>query len=99
PTDIYTLSLHDALPICIYEVNGCHVAQFDRGLRFGGLAALRTTLLALALTLAPALRAAARRICGCCGFDHKVAQFLDRGKFVAEDRKSTRLNSSHVSIS
>src|SRR5690348_17389175 len=70
-TVIYTLSLHDALPICIWEVRGdpkhftssklmCWVAV-DRGAR---LAQIRE--------------------------DHETA---------ARDRKSTRLNSSHPSIS
>src|SRR2546430_5735277 len=55
-TEIYTLSLHDALPIC-----GC-LRSRDRGRDLGG---------------------------GCL-------QSRDRGR---EDRKSTRLNSSHSQIS
>src|SRR5438067_10505101 len=60
-TEIYTLSLHDALPISL-DGNGAELA-----LRFQGHPEVREDL------------------------RHRVR--------VAEDRKSTRLNSSHVSIS
>src|SRR5438477_8318103 len=66
PTEIYTLSLHDALPIC-----------FNRWLtgRVG-------------LVISPT--------------HDLLDQHLDRGFFrraIQQDRKSTRLNSSHMSIS
>src|SRR5438874_5397649 len=66
PTEIYTLSLHDALPISITDP----VAERVR--KLGG-----TTL----------------RSIGQIGRSQRV---LDND---AEDRKSTRLNSSHVEIS
>src|SRR5690349_23537801 len=65
PTGIYTLSLHDALPILVLR-HGCRRRRLL--LRFGGL---RT-----------------RGRDGC-----------ERIGVVGEDRKSTRLNSSHVEIS
>src|SRR5437868_12567698 len=61
PTEIYTLSLHDALPICARFAGG-HAARRGRRGR-------------------PTVRPAARR------------------RARSQDRKSTRLNSSHVSIS
>src|SRR2546430_6621555 len=65
-TEIYTLSLHDALPICARHRQGGRSAHRDhRGV--------------------PALRAPA------------AAQARARGS--GQDRKSTRLNSSHSQIS
>src|SRR3712207_9581269 len=75
-TEIYTLSLHDALPICVRDPHG----------RIRELTRTR------------------------CGGDHVSSQGERRctiGEFVpatvktrnAEDRKSTRLNSSHANIS
>src|SRR5438067_4895475 len=61
-TEIYTLSLHDALPICVDLLS-----QYQHGLQHRARAR-------------PRLRRRA-------------------GGGAAEDRKSTRLNSSHVSIS
>src|SRR3712207_7425418 len=65
-TEIYTLSLHDALPICGRDRQGRQ--------RPGELVAV-----------APALEQT--------GLEHGLGQLLD------EDRKSTRLNSSHANIS
>src|SRR5204862_7363854 len=71
--DIYTLSLHDALPICFHQRTpicfrdgGAHGASRNIG---------------------PQLRGAARIVCA----REAAGQYLDR--------KSTRLNSSHVEIS
>src|SRR5688572_33054798 len=74
-TDIYTLSLHDALPICQRRRKGrdsLHGAKVSleaerRGAGFGAVVAL--------------------------SFDH------GRAEGSCEDRKSTRLNSSHSQIS
>src|SRR5207253_8076390 len=74
PTEIYTLSLHDALPI--YEIRKQLPDATSRVLHFTAAAqeaGTTTVLLNLAVTLAR------------------------EGK--ARDRKSTRLNSSHVAIS
>src|SRR5690606_41681319 len=72
---IYTLSLHDALPISLLA-DGWHMSSH-----------------ALALGLALAAYAAARRYAG-----HPRFAF-GTWKIAGEDRKSTRLNSSHVKIS
>src|SRR3712207_7153845 len=75
-TEIYTLSLHDALPIC-------RLAE-ERGFALGWLA-----LLGAAAALAVAgLRPGERR---------KRGPGEQNGQ--DEDRKSTRLNSSHANIS
>src|SRR5437868_11252904 len=79
-TAIYTLSLHDALPICLArERVGRGVERQDGAGRIGVLGLLLDD---------PELRAAPR--------DERR---IDGGDGLARDRKSTRLNSSHVSIS
>src|SRR5439155_26507422 len=72
-TEIYTLSLHDALPICLLA-HDAHVRQ-----RLERLRDAAGELLAV-----DRQRAAGRHL-------HPVRDL--------EDRKSTRLNSSHVAIS
>src|SRR5256885_14490754 len=69
-TEIYTLSLHDALPICIGDVLGQELRDIGRQ------------------RLGPALEALV----------HGTAQRLVVRQRLA-DRKSTRLNSSHLVIS
>src|SRR5207249_11705261 len=71
PTDMYALSLHDALPIFI-------------GHRAGGAATGRP-------------RSTSGRRGGSSGSDGTAARAP--GAKATRDRKSTRLNSSHVSIS
>src|SRR5207249_11789817 len=71
PPEIYTLSLHDALPICN---NGPH-ADLWKLSTHGGAAQLVTRWLA------------------------RIYQLAWDAKGTGSDRKSTRLNSSHVSIS
>src|SRR5690625_7488357 len=65
PSEFYTLSLHDALPICVVPVLPGGLGRGD-----------------------PVLRAH-------CGNDHGERRPARR----RGDRKSTRLNSSHVAIS
>src|SRR3712207_9070259 len=72
PTEIYTLSLHDALPIC-------PSAQPPQAL-----------LLAVPPTEGEWSQAKVLDL---------VRQTLDRARYRAVDRKSTRLNSSHANIS
>src|SRR5690606_40425539 len=82
-TEIYTLSLHDALPISDRGFGTDFAAAgADHAMRRQAAGAdLRAQL--------PRWRQ--RRIQGAC--------LAGRGTVAAEDRKSTRLNSSHVKIS
>src|SRR5438876_7125293 len=73
PTDIYTLSLHDALPISA-------LARRDGLVRVEREARHRRRVLAAAT-------------------QHAARVLHGRGERVGGDRKSTRLNSSHPSIS
>src|SRR5690554_7356951 len=77
-TQIYTLSLHDALPISPFVSQGFKFSNF-LCVHIGGVLALSGHSLLL-----------------CCGI-----QVCGAGnhKYHDEDRKSTRLNSSHVRIS
>src|SRR5207249_7093524 len=86
-TELYTLSLHDALPICQRESPGRRIKQrvlFRRihghveFIGHGGIDELD-------------------RDVGADPFDISIAPLLKRKDL--GDRKSTRLNSSHVSIS
>src|SRR5439155_15212833 len=92
-TVIYTLSLHDALPICYSSVKERGGLEEIPHLRpdFGCGSSRRARVARCELRtcdgdveLHRALQAAGRSL-GCCGGDR--------------DRKSTRLNSSHVAIS
>src|SRR3712207_8475864 len=74
-TEIYTLSLHDALPIYDDQVPDCHVQRRAR------------------LSAAGATPTFARARSGMPG-----TRRGGRGP-TAQDRKSTRLNSSHANIS
>src|SRR5690349_22541040 len=79
-TAIYTLSLHDALPICGARRHG--------GRRGRGRRRPRASRAVVVATLAPVERATARD-----------ARRGRGARAAAGDRKSTRLNSSHVEIS
>src|SRR5207253_10691216 len=96
PADIYTLSLHDALPIC--HAHGERRERCCAGVRAGTLqgkpdsasAGLRVAKRNVALggvseELAPA--------------DTRAAPRATPQPLTQRDRKSTRLNSSHVAIS
>src|SRR5256885_17086510 len=75
-TEIYTLSLHDALPISLAS-DGANDLPTNK-------------------VIARALEIAARRLGGFYNFEG-LRRF--KSKFVPTDRKSTRLNSSHLVIS
>src|SRR3712207_7189918 len=85
-TEIYTLSLHDARPIYLLE-------------RVRGSVRLERPHLHLSEALAAELRLAAQRLLG----DERVRAGAARVDLVVhevqQDRKSTRLNSSHANIS
>src|SRR5690242_21207129 len=85
-SEIYTLSLHDALPI--FE----QVAGIEVGLAAELLDALGDAVSVLAFGIGVLFEFAGNRFAVHAG-GHKVVVH------VAEDRKSTRLNSSHMSIS
>src|SRR5690606_41981129 len=81
PTDIYTLSLHDALPILLLLV----IAYRHLPIPF---------CLSWLLPAVPPLRSGAK-----IGTNYLHFQEIDQSIFSKTDRKSTRLNSSHVKIS
>src|SRR5207249_10502131 len=90
----YTLSLHDALPI--YLATSFSAGPTIFGSSGGGMATGRTG--GTGVTLTPGSAMAATRAA-------RVPSTVSPGKMrqfalaAARDRKSTRLNSSHVSIS
>src|SRR3712207_8214909 len=87
PTEIYSLALHDALPICVGGVKRLRpnveevTADVSLPIGLGGAIELNGT----------------RRVVGIGGPNLFNAPFLRPP--VALDRKSTRLNSSHANIS
>src|SRR5690606_39719138 len=85
PSPIYTLSLHDALPICAV---GRKVG--DRSGR-GAVAAPRLEALAIRAVIAIGMNVVVHNVAG-----DKARAVVFRNRV---DRKSTRLNSSHVKIS
>src|SRR5439155_17700124 len=93
PTAIYTLSLHDALPIslakCPRERVRILVAEQERDL--GARHRRLPQVVARELTARVVEHALERRAL--------VAQAALQGARRGQDRKSTRLNSSHVAIS
>src|SRR5207253_9551900 len=97
-TACYTLSLHDALPICGALKNvvalACGLAQ---GLSVGDntRAAVMTRGLAELTRLGVAMGGRPSTFAGLAGMGDLVA----RASAPTADRKSTRLNSSHVAIS
>src|SRR3712207_8294196 len=88
-TEIYTLSLHDALPICRHYVTGCPGAQGQGRPGRGASPDLHGRgPMSTAARASGDAREVGRE--SCLG----AKELLDR-----EDRKSTRLNSSHANIS
>src|SRR5690606_40884259 len=86
PIVIYPLSLHDALPISLFK--GFTHQRVDNG--------------GIVSEVAPAhLFESSRRLAGCLSASAALQQpkKMCRGDFGDKDRKSTRLNSSHVKIS
>src|SRR5258708_11134610 len=94
-TEIYTLSLHDALPICAVGLPGLQlVEERARLLRpFGVRITVDDDLEELDRELAPVLLALV------VGARALVRLLRRRVVLLLRDRKSTRLNSSHQIIS
>ena len=110
-TEIYTLSLHDALPICLaLIVFNIDLPGQDMGITQGPLEVI--SLITTLIGIRPCQMGTAAQIvgkgwwCSQVGAAERIgAKFVtlpmghdDRLPWV-EDRKSTRLNSSHVVIS
>src|SRR5699024_12639590 len=92
PTAFYTLSLHDALPISLKSKHtGIRHFLFEK--RWHPF--FTAVLVGLIAILAWPLSVATGRVAG-LGITTPSANIL---QFAVRDRKSTRLNSSHVSIS
>src|SRR5205807_10390156 len=94
-TRIYTLSLHDALPICLELVVQEHEAAQCPG-RFLGPAGLAEIVVRQA-KLKPHRVAQLGPHAQRAGLDQRPNQV--HAAAVEQDRKSTRLNSSHLVIS
>src|SRR3712207_8873023 len=82
-TEIYTLALHDALPICLAKFDGnrqrvLRIREFQQIAGRAGRAGYDTV--GYVVVQAP---------------EHVI----ENERLVAKDRKSTRLNSSHANIS
>src|SRR5205807_9453463 len=88
-SEIYTLSLHDALPICVYRLIERH-SQAVRGVKGGKFDAAAASRKEKALLRK--VHQTLRRV---------TSDFESRWHFnsAIADRKSTRLNSSHLVIS
>src|SRR3712207_7424425 len=84
-TEIYTLSLHDALPISLLIKGGCIGCHMISGSR---VAVGR---------LGPNLTHIGTRTTIAAGQFPNTTEYLAR--WLKKDRKSTRLNSSHANIS
>src|SRR5437773_5022593 len=77
-TEIYTLSLHDALPIFDHQVSALKIDALARCIR---------------------CQKNDRVLVLCEGFLGLAALLTRHGPVYSKDRKSTRLNSSHITIS
>src|SRR5699024_11560419 len=82
PTNTYTISLHDALPIC--KINEATIPRIPTPYHFVWGAIFLKESTAFACPLLPIVNS---------------ANSNGKPRINVKDRKSTRLNSSHVSIS
>src|SRR5690606_41160310 len=90
PTTVYPLSLHDALPISAHRLQRAEIiAQVALDARYGALRQVGRLLYQLE-------KGGARHEQGPAIGDGSDGH---RARLAEEDRKSTRLNSSHVKIS
>src|SRR5699024_11600167 len=87
PSELYTLSLHDALPILRHLTGVVHAHQIP------GLSRLDQ------ISIPPDIGSDHRKACAHSLHHHRGKSFPVGRHQKYVDRKSTRLNSSHVSIS
>src|SRR5207248_10817086 len=99
PPALYTLSLHDALPIWLTSLDG-RKAAFQRGIQLRGIGnrALRLHAVRRGHGAIVDVRFAQRRadVAAIAAAPAHAAHVFDEHQL---DRKSTRLNSSHRTIS
>src|SRR5207253_7611968 len=93
PTEIFTLSLHDALPICARPSLRHQHLRCDDNVNRGQLQFTHPLILGTIVLFFESERGLQHIF---SGID---APTLPRWPFPVGDRKSTRLNSSHVAIS
>src|SRR5690606_41508222 len=89
-TVIYTLSLHDALPIWVYMAVCTTAVAYSKAIPTAGTIRFET------ITIANLPKC---RICPGYRRDRHGNKFTLSTLLINQDRKSTRLNSSHVKIS
>src|SRR5699024_11480423 len=96
---VYTLSLHDALPIFVFAALSTLLQLYAQKIKLGsGL----PVIIGVSFAYVPTMTAIAAQakdvntIFGAMIIGGVVAILV--GLFIRQDRKSTRLNSSHVSI-
>src|SRR5207253_10057904 len=90
-TDLYTLSLHDALPICRLNRVPAMVRHLNR------LATADTNISCSSESMTP--MSTPRKITNTTITPVAFLSSSQLGQVTLRDRKSTRLNSSHVAIS
>src|SRR5690606_39990721 len=99
PTELYTLSLHDALPIYVQEFNGNDLAETIKSLENAKALARREkpvlNVMNTVMGKGVDFMEGSHKWHGIAPDDAQLEQALAQ----LEDRKSTRLNSSHVKIS
>src|SRR5256886_10182931 len=93
-TEIYTLSLHDALPICVAGVTAALAVGVMSGTSLDGVS---TALVRLTEQPLDAQLVAFRQDAYTAPEREQIIEAIARGS--SKDRKSTRLNSSHSQIS
>src|SRR5690606_41554921 len=96
---IYTLSLHDALPICIHSIMTPRADISWINIE-DDINKIRDEIINTPHTFFPICRGALDEIIGVGRARDLIADILTEGRINVKklDRKSTRLNSSHVKI-
>src|SRR5207253_10672648 len=99
PTEIYTLSLHDALPI--YWPCGCRIKSVRIELGLQAISYLMLNCQGFEKENSPENQARSTFSASTASNSHRQIRLGWQARSCShpEDRKSTRLNSSHVAIS